>query len=227
MSATTLYQVTPWPPPANPPCRAVAWPGPGTCVLADADSQFTSTAVATLPTRALMPMRGVEGGVVVLDTPEDPSEPPLAVLIHRNGANTLRPLPASPIGRAWLTCATPQLFAAWPTRFAEAVSSPATNCSRRRLVLWRSSDGGQTWEVGQTGQVSLTATTARRHALGIPVPIPAGTVMPFSCAPAGLQLNHSHRKDCCYRADVAEGECRLLERSVRRTEWAMRGQCGC
>ena len=81
---------------------------------------------------------------------------------------------APPIGRAWLTCATPQLFAAWPTRFAEAVSSPATNCSRRRLVLWRSSDGGQTWEVGQTGQVSLTATTARRHALGIPVPIPAG-----------------------------------------------------
>jgi hypothetical protein len=211
-SATTLYQVTPWPPPTNPPCRGIAWPGPGTCVLADADSPFTSTDVATVPTGALMAMSSVEGGVVVLDQPDDPSAPPAAVLIHRNGANTLRPLPA-PRGEPTASCAPPQLYATWPTLFVEVDFdfSTAANCARSRLVLWRSNDGGRTWAVGQTGQVSLIARTARRHALAVPIRIPAGTVRAFSSAPAGLALTQLVPRELLLPGGSA---CRITKLSV-------------
>lgn len=194
-SAKTLYQITPWPATADPPCSGPSWPGPNTCVLAETDSPFTSTAVATIPSGSLDRMRNVPGGVAALVTAEDPNASPSAVLVHRGNSNAVTTLPEPPLGRRSLTCT--KLFAGWPSLFVSAASfTSGQGCSKVPRVLWRSADGGRTWTVTATKQFALVGAGARPGALGKIVLVPGGSVAPMTGAPARLELRQlAKRRD--------------------------------
>jgi hypothetical protein len=187
-SGTTLFQLTPWPATADPPCKGQSWPGPGTCVLAEADSPFTSTAVETIPTGTLDRMRNIPGGVAVLVTATDPNASPGGVLVHRGDTNSVSTLPEPPLERRSLTCTG--FYAAWPALFVEASSfSAGPGCAKLPRVLWRSADGGDTWTVASTTHVGARAVAARRGALGRRIAVPGGTIAPYRAAPARLEIS--------------------------------------
>jgi hypothetical protein len=186
-SGATLYRLTPWPATADPACRGQSWPGPATCVLAEADSPFTSTAVDTISTGALGRMRNVPGGVAVLVTGTDPNASPAGVLVHRGDTNAVSTLPEPPLERRSLTCTG--FYAAWPSLFVEASSFAAgPGCDKLPRVLWRSADGGATWLAASTTHAGIRAAAARPGALGKRIPVPGGTVAPYRAAPARLEI---------------------------------------
>jgi hypothetical protein len=186
-SEQTLNQITPWPATVDPPCRGPSWPGPNTCVLAVADSPFTSTAVATIANGSLDRMRNIDGGVAALVTADDPNASPSAVLVHRGDSNAVTTLPEPPLSRRSLTCT--QFFAGWPALFVSAASyTGKQGCSKLARVLWRSADGGRTWTVATTKQVALVGAGTRPVRLGKIVAVPAGSVVPMTGAPARLEL---------------------------------------
>ncbi len=192
-SDKTLNQITPWPATVAPPCRDQSWPGPNTCVLAAADSPFTSTAVATIPTGSLDRMRHVDGGVAALVTADDPNASPAAVLVHRGESNAVGTLPEPPLSRRSLTCT--ELFAAWPALVVAAGSfTEGQGCSKLPRVLWRSADGGGTWTVAATRQVARVAAATRPGVLGKAVAVPGGAIVPMKGAPARLELRQLTKK---------------------------------
>jgi hypothetical protein len=193
-SGTTLNQLTPWPPPADPACKARSWPGQNTCVLGAADSPFTSAAVATIPAGTLDRMRSIPGGVAVLVSASDPNLSPSAVLVHRGADNTVTTLPEPPLERRSLTCIG--LYAAWPSIYVEAASfGTGLGCTKLPRVLWRSVDGGQTWTVAWTTQVGRPAVATRPGLLARAIAVPGGTVAPFRSAPARLELRQLAKRD--------------------------------
>jgi hypothetical protein len=186
-SGTTLFQLTPWPAPADPPCKAQSWPGPGTCVLAAADSPFTSATVGSVSTGSLDRMRNVPGGVAVLVTATDPNASPAGVLVHRGDANAVTTLPEPPFERRSLTCSG--FYAAWPTLLVEASAfSTGVGCARLPRVLWRSPDGGATWKVESTTHTGIRAAAAGRGVLGKRIALPGGTIAAYRAAPARLEI---------------------------------------
>lgn len=187
-SERTLNQITPWPATVTPPCRGQSWPAPNTCVLSAADSPFTSTAVATIPTGSLARMRHISGGVAALVTADDPNASPTAVLVHRGESNAVGTLPEPPLSRRSLTCT--DLFAGWPALFVAAGASTDEGqaCSKFPRVLWRSADGGGTWTVASTTRVAQVGTATRPGVLGKAVLVPGGAVVPMQGAPARLAL---------------------------------------
>jgi hypothetical protein len=186
-SGTTLFQLTPWPATTDPPCKGQSWPGKGTCVVAEADSPFTSTAVATITNGTLDRMRNIAGGVAVLVTGTDPSASPVGVLVHRGQENTVSELPEPSLGRRTLTCTS--FYAAWPSLFVEASSFAAgLDCPRLPRVLWRSADGGATWSVSSTTHTGAGTAAALPGALGRRISVPGGTIAPYRAAPARLEI---------------------------------------
>jgi hypothetical protein len=187
LSGTTLYQLTPWPATADPPCKGQSWPGPGTCVLAEADSPFTSTAVGSIAAGSLDRMRNIPGGVAALVTAADPNASPSGVLVHRGDSNTVSTLPEPPLERRSLTCTG--FYVGWPALFVEASSFSSTvGCGKLPRVLWRSADVGGTWAVASTTSVGLRSAPARPGMLGMRSAVPGGTVAPYKAAPARLEL---------------------------------------
>ncbi len=183
----TLYQLTPWPAAADPPCKGQSWPGPNTCVLAAADSPFTSVTVGTIAAGALDRMRNIPRGVAVLVTAADPNASPAAVLVHRGDQNPVGTLPEPPLERRSLTCTG--FYAGWPALFVEASSAVSSvGCGKLPRVLWRSADGGGTWAVESTRQVGLRAAAARSGVLGKRIAVPGGTIAPYADAPARIQI---------------------------------------
>ncbi len=192
-SERTLNQITPWPATVAPSCRGPSWPGPNTCVLSLADSPFTSTAVATIPSGSLARMRNIDGGVAALVTADDPNASPAAVLVHRGQSNVVSPLPEPPLSRRSLTCTG--LFARWPALFVTAASfAEGKGCSKLPRVLWRSADGGGTWAVASTTRVAQVGTATRPGLLGKAVAVPGGALVPMRDAPARLELRQLTRK---------------------------------
>jgi hypothetical protein len=210
-SASTLFRVTPWPATADPPCKGQSWPGPNTCVLAEADSPFTSTAVATITTGTLDRMRNIPDGVAVLVTATDANASPAGVLVHRGGTNVVRTLPEPPLDRGSLTCTG--FYAAWPALFVEASSFMAgpLGCSKLPRVLWRSADGGATWTVVSTTHVGARAAAAKRGALGRRIAVPGGTIAPYRAAPARLEISQLTTQDLRLPAGM---RCRIASIAV-------------
>jgi hypothetical protein len=191
-SGRTLNQITPWPATVDPPCR----PGEldlDACALPLADSPFTSTAVATIPTGSLARMRHIDGGVAALVTADDPNASPSAVLVRRGDSNAITTLPEPPLSRRSLTCT--DLFAAWPALFVAAGSyTGKEGCSKLARVLWRSADSGGTWTVASTTRVAQVGAGTRPGALGKTVLVPGGAVVPMKTAPARLELRQLAKK---------------------------------
>jgi hypothetical protein len=192
-SEQTLNQITPWPATVDPPCNGPSWPGPNTCVLAAADSPFTSTAVATIPTGSLDRMRNIDGGVAALVTADDPNASPAAVLVHRGDSNAVTTLPEPPLSRRSLMCT--EFFAGWPALFVSAASyTGKQGCSKLARVLWRSADSGRTWTVAATKQVAQVSAGTPPGALGKVVLVPGGAVVPMKTTPARLELRQLAKK---------------------------------
>src|SRR3954447_4126102 len=186
-SAATLNQISPWPAPADPPCRGRSWPGANTCVLSLGDSPFTSRAVATLDEGTLGAMRPIPGGVVVLVHADDANASPAAVLVHRLGANDVTGLPDPPVTRRSLTCT--DLLASGATIFVTARSDDLQHdCPQLPLVLWSSVDGGATWAVESTERVGRVASSTDARSWGRRVAIPGGWVAASRSGPPAIAI---------------------------------------
>jgi hypothetical protein len=243
----TLRRLTPWPPPADPPCRAESWPGKGTCVLSEADSPFTSTAVATIPDGELFGLWPIPRGVIALvlanrTTSGSTRRPPIAVLVQQAAASDVRQLPAPPVDASSLTAAG--VAAAWPQVFVEAVvAQDGKKFSQLPRVLWQSFDGGASWRVGHTTQVARRNAATTPGRLGTQTAVPGGWVAPFRTAPPRLAFNRFGRR---FNVKLPSGaSCRSAARltaawpalfvtaggarwwsSDAGTTWAVFGTCG-
>jgi hypothetical protein len=143
-STFSLFQVN-WPPTAaNRKCLKGKGPE-GYCASA---LPIKSTRVANrtgwLLTGAL---EEIPGGVAALlqRAPGKSQSPQFQLLLRRSGRNTLSSLPdASASARDALGGAEISLVVGWPS-----IVVVANNSERRVLVVWKSTDGGQTWELDE------------------------------------------------------------------------------
>ena len=184
---SSLNQITPWPAPADPPCRGSAGL-PNTCVLSLADSPFSSSVVATIGDGVLGWMRSIPGGVAVLVHASDPILSPSSVLVHREIGNELFELPDPPVSRRSLTCT--DFATRWPLVIVSARSARLgeDDCRDLPLVLWRSKDGGTTWTVETTKRVHRVGARTPPRRWDARVAVPGGWVARSKGQPAALEI---------------------------------------
>jgi hypothetical protein len=186
----TLYQLTPWPAPQSPPCNGQGVFS-GVCPLPLSKSPFQSSAVATIPAGRLAAMASIRDGVAALVVEGVEPLPglvtglPTAVLIHRGAETRIAPLPEAPLPQHQNTCTW--IFGAWPKLFVAAALNRG-GCDRTPRVLWRSQDGGSTWELQSSALVRRKPAAVKGGRPGAKVVVPGGWVAALRGPPARLAV---------------------------------------